>query len=138
MKHRTICKSLAVAVIVLFLGLAIQPSIANDLSVNTKSDVENEMREKGLGFISCFVFYIYFFARETRFAWNVEFELIDYDTGEIIEEKTKLFGYYLFKFVPIGNNYTINIITPNGNESISVPNLGFFHYSSIGIMITEY
>ncbi len=138
MKDRMLSKGLVVATILLFIGLAIQPSVANDVSVNMKSDNENTFRDKGLGFISCFVFYIYFFARETRLAWNVKFELIDYDTGEVIEEKARIFGYYLFKFVPRGHNYTINIITPKGNESISFPNLGFFHYLPIGILITEY
>jgi len=138
MKTNMSSKALTVAVIILFLGLAIQPSVADEVTVNTRNESENSVRDKGLGFISCFVFYIYFFDRETRFAWNVKFELIDYDTGEVIEETTRIFGYYLFKFVPRGHNYTINIITPKGNESTSFSNLGFFHYSPIGILITEY
>jgi len=138
MNQRTFCKTLALAVILLFLGLAVQPSVADEVTVNTRNESENSVRDKGLGFISCFVFYIYFFARETRFAWNVKFELIDYDTGKIIEEKTRVFGYYLFKFVPRGHNYMINISTPKGNESIALPNLGFFQYLPIGILITEY
>ena len=58
MKQGNIGKGLAIAVILLFLGLTIQPSIANELSVNTKIKDENKLRDKGLGFISCFVFYI--------------------------------------------------------------------------------
>jgi hypothetical protein len=138
MNQRIICKTLALAVILLFLGLAVQPSVADEVTVNTRNESENSVRDKGLGFISCFVFYIYFFARETRFAWNIKFELIDYDTGEVMEETTRIFGYYLFKFVPRGNNYTINVITPKGNESLSFSNLGFFKYIPIGIFIDEY
>ena len=90
------------------------------------------------GFILCTVIYIDFYSRCRKITRNVNFELSDYDTGDVIEEKTCFFGIYLFKFLSLGNNYVINVTAAKGSDTVVVRNMGIFRIIPINFVIFEY
>ena len=132
---------LVLCVIALFISVSVLSGVssANDISVSTETTGGNDdSRDWGFGFILCTVEHVDWFEREIWMAWNVTFELTDYDTGEVIEEKTCLLGIHLFKFLPRGHNYMINVSTSKGWETVGIANMGFFRYIPIYILIFDY
>jgi hypothetical protein len=100
-------------------------------------EVPMEGQDLDSGFILCMTYYIFFIARHSGVACFVKYELIDYDTGKIIEKATSLFGIHLFKFLPTGHNYKIKVTTPKGSKDTVVKNLSFFYWLPIGVLILE-
>ena len=125
----------------LMIGLMLVTLFPANLSANVSSNnVESTKEINGsenndFGFILCFAMH-FFWPKELKLAWNVIFQCKDLDTGQIIEEKTKLLGIRLFRFLPRGHDYEIKITTSKGQNSRIVEDLGFFRY--IRILITIY
>ena len=140
MKKEIIGKILTVAIILLFVSIGIQPGFAHEIPSSIRKDIysKDDSRENGLGFILCIVLHIDFIARKSWIPLFVEFELTDYDTGELIEKKKCLLGVHLFKFLPMGNNYIINVSTLVVNDTALVQNLGFFQKITIPILLPYY
>ena len=106
---------------------------ANVSSNNVESTKEiNGSENNDFAFILCSAFHHYV-PKALKLAWNVTFQCKDLDTGQIIEEKTKWLGVHLFKFLPRGHDYEINITTSKGQASRIVLNLKFFVYKKLVI-----
>jgi hypothetical protein len=140
MKINMLNKILIVSVIFLFVGMGFQPAFANEIPAsNTKvTSSKVETRDFGLGFILCVVLHVDFIGRTCWIPWFVEFKLTDYDTGELIEKKNCLFGVHLFRFLPMGKNYMINVTTLMVSDTALVKNLGFFKDITIAIHLPYY
>ena len=140
MKKEIIGKGLTVTVILLFVGIGIQPVFAHEIPASNTQEIspKDNTRENGLGFILCIVLHVDFISRNYWIPLFVEFELKDYDTGELIEKKICLLGVHLFKFLPRGNNYIINVSTLVVSDTIKVNNLGFFQKITIPILLPYY
>ena len=137
MKQRMICKALTVAVIILFIGLGVQQALADKIpnSVVKESFEDDNSPDINLGFILCSVRHIFWPERARRFTWNVNFECKDLDTDKIVENKTCLFGFHLFKFLTVGHDYEIKVTTSEGQETEKIDDLGIFRISDITIVI---
>jgi hypothetical protein len=140
MEKEIIGKGLTVAVILLFVGIGIQPSFAHEISASIPKETysKDDTRENGLGFIFCIVLHVDFIGRNSWIPLFVEFELTDYDTGELIVKKNRLLGVHLFKFLPRGNDYMINVSTLYVSDTKLVKNLGFFQQITIPILLPYY
>lgn len=136
--HKKILK--VVGITFLFLGVGIQSAIADEIPVSIvkESSEEENSLDINLGFILCSVRHIFWPERARRFTLNVNFECKDLDTGKIVENKTCLFGFHLFKFLTVGHDYEIKVTTSEGQETERVEDLGIFHFESITIVIFEY
>ena len=129
MKGNLLRKSLVVGVAILFIGICILPIVSSkDESIRNRSiEQESDSGDKGLGFILC---------RVTYFEIGIWIELglpgqnvkcINIDTGEVVRQgKTRVFGFYLFKFLPMGRDYKIIADTIYGKESKKVEDLFLF------------
>lgn len=117
-------KWLAIGIILLFFGITVQPSFAHEASImNEPNENDDTPKELGVGYILCRAYYVFWQARYTRPAFLVKFELIDYDTGKVIEEGTNLFGIHLFKPVQKGHDYVVKVTTARGAEYFKINNL---------------
>jgi hypothetical protein len=129
-------KCLAIGIILLFIGITVQPSFASEVSsIRESNENDDNSRDSELVNILCYAYYIFWVARSTRPAFFVKFELIDYDTGKVIEQTTKLFGIHLFKYVPKGHDYVIKVTTSRGWEDFKIQNLDSFYWLPIGIIV---
>ena len=129
-----------VVITIFIIGLMLVTLFPASLSANVSSNnVESRKEINGpenndIGFILCFAKH-FFWPKEIRLAWNVTFQCKDLDTGHIIEEKTKWLGIHLFKYLPRGHDYEINITTSRGQKSRIVHDLRFFKKITLTIQI---
>jgi len=130
MKQRTICKTFAVAVILLFVGLGIQPTVAvTQETTDSYGKYNKNDTSIGLGFILCIVYGVW----DPGFPMGLIFEPLvpvvceDLDTGNSRFGITRLLGFHIFKFLPIGHNYNIKIKTRQNWREQTVSNLNFIN-----------
>jgi len=80
-----------------------------------------------LGFILCRVCFMETWSWFIKGMPGQRIECIDLDTGEIVYKgKTRIFGYFLFKFFPFGHDYKITAETEYGRMSKKINDLDFF------------
>jgi hypothetical protein len=96
-------------------------------SFGEESSEKDDSRDIKLGFIFCRVCYMKI-GEWFQFGLPGEkIECVDLDTGEVVAEgKTRIFGFYLFKFLPLGHDYKITAHYEYGWDSKNVKDLGFF------------
>ena len=133
-------KIIILGVLFLFVGMGFQPAFAIEIPASNTNVTSSkvEMLDFGLGFILCIVLHVDFIGRTSWIPLFVEFELTDYDTGELIEKKNCLLGVHLFRFLPRGRNYMINVTTLRVSDTALVNNLGFFKDITIPILLPYY
>ena len=128
MKNKIYMKAFTVGISILVIGFSNLPSaISKNVSIYTESIEKDNSEVWGLGFILC---------RVTYFEIGIWIELglrgqkvkcIDLDTGEVVSQgKTRIFGFFLFKFLPIGHDYKIIADTIYGEDSKKVEDLFLF------------
>lgn len=138
MKKGLIRKGLVFSVIVLFLGVGFQPVFANDVSINTdKTKENNDLGDLGFSLIFCKVYHFNYILRVHGLAFLVKFELRDLDTGELIQEKSRLFGFHLFTNLQRGNDYEITVTSPLGSDTIRIEDISFFNLETLVIVYTQ-
>jgi hypothetical protein len=108
-------KLLVVGVIVLFIGVGVQPAFAVDVSVSKTSDNEKECNKKhnsiGLGFIMVVTGGGWPISPYRTFYIPVGFvsvSCIDLDTGYIRYGTTRFLSFYIFKFLKRGHSFKIS------------------------------
>jgi hypothetical protein len=133
MKQRTICKGFTVAVILLFVGLGVQPAVA-DKEQKIETEINDNEDDLGFGLILCNVYskipnpaYPDFFPFEHFFmpATGTIITCKDLDTGNIRIGMAK-YGWKLFKFLPIGHDYKIECFGVFNWEKRYINNLNGF------------
>jgi len=100
--------------------------------------VENKDSDDwGFGFILCYASIEYAELRHSIWLpWEMV-ECIDLETGNVVrQERTGLFGFCLFKYLPMGRDYKLTISTEEGSDSIIVRDLLFL--KRVGLRITVY
>jgi hypothetical protein len=121
------------------LMLVMIPSIivtASNPFINKETRNKNyEPLDANLSFIFCKVLLVVWYSGFTTIAWNVKFEIKDLDTCEIIEEKTRIIGMNLFKFLKMGHDYEIKVTTSYGQETLLIEDLNFFQSKTIKFLI---
>jgi hypothetical protein len=130
MVERLFRKGLVLGIILLFIGVLSSVSSANDTS-EIKETVEenNDSGDWGFGFILCWATYTHVGGRTIYPLSREKVECIDLETGNVIKQGTTgLFGFYLFKFLPLGRDYKLTISTEDGSDSFIVSKLGLFEY----------
>jgi len=135
-KRSLLYKSLVIGVVILFLCVGIHPAVAEE-DREQKTDVEIEGNEKssGRGFIVC----------KTRFWSNIFDRYIpvplnlviceNLDTGIIRFGFTHYLGFHVFKFLPMGHDYKLNVFPyPShwGGEQ-TVYNLSYLDFAIFSI-----
>jgi len=100
------------------------PDVSNNEDECNKNDTSI-----GLGFIVCIVYGIW----DPGFPMGLIFEPLvpviceDLDTGSSRFGITRLIGFHIFKFLPIGHNYNIKIKTRQNWREQTVSNLNFIN-----------
>ena len=97
-------KTFVTGVIVLFIGIAITPSI----NANTENEISS-----GRGFIICFT---RIRSPNMKLYLPATLSLVsceDLNTGQIKLGVTRFFGIHVFKFLPTGHNYKLNAYPPD-------------------------
>jgi hypothetical protein len=132
-------KVMIIGTVLLFILINISSGVSSkDISINEESIEENvEPRGWNLGFILLRVTYMEFSIWYKVGFYGQTVKCEDKETGEIIRTgKTGFFGFYLFKFLPMGHDYKITAITDKyGTMSRTVKNLGFFQRVDILFII---
>ena len=134
---RNVCfkKGLVVGIILLFIGVGIQPVYANNVSINNdKIKRYNDLGDSGFSLIFCKAYHFNYILRTHNLAFLVKFELRDLDTGKIIQENFRLIGYNLFTNLKRGNDYEITVISPRGHDTIRVKDISFFNVETLVIV----
>jgi hypothetical protein len=113
MKQRIIGKTLAVAVIILFIGLGVQPAFAVDVSTSIADSEDEYIKTNtsiGFGFIVCRTFFVYEVLGRDWYFPLPNFIIIceDLDTGNKRIGYAGLLGLHIFKFLPIGHDYKLS------------------------------
>jgi hypothetical protein len=92
-----------------------------------ESSEKEDSRDINLGFILCRVCYMRIGEWFQFGLPGQKIECVDLDTGEVVAEgKTRIFGYYLFKFLPLGHDYKITAHYEFGWDTKKVNDLGLF------------
>ena len=117
MKTRIICKTLAVAVIILFLGLAVQPSVA--------VQPEEEMDESTFGLCILLVWTYWTIGGGIPDSF-VKLKCEDLDSGFIRNRTSGLFGLHLFIGLKKGHTYRITAIEFDKSVVIEILNVWNF------------
>ena len=124
MKERTICKGLAVAVIILFLGLAVQPSVA--------VQPEQVKNESPIDFCVLMVWTISIIGAGVPEPFT-RIKCEDLDTGDIRYRFTGLLGFHLFIGLSRGHTYQITA-TVSGRSKKITPQY-FWNYLEVIVYI---
>ena len=133
--EKNLGKVLSVAVIVLFMSFSIQSVFADDINTNIEPKEEEETISEGgdvVGLDYGFIFVSATYRRQNerttwRLSWTV-IDCIDFNTGELVmQEKTGMLGFCLFKFLPQGFDYELIVPSLDGNSWCVIEDMGFFH-----------
>jgi len=129
-------KLLIFGIIALFICMGIQPAFANNVYIESnKTKENNDSTDIGFSFILCEVYHFFYILRIRRRAFFVNFEIRDFDTGELIQEKSRLFGIHLFSGLHLGKNYEITVTTSYDSKTIIIKDIGFFNYKTLDIIV---
>ena len=98
--------------------------------------VENkDSGEWGYGFILCFVSKGYVNGHHSGPLQGEVVKCIDLETGDVVrQERTGFFGFCLFKFLTIGNDYKLMVSSENINDSFIVRDLVFFQMVDLHLL----
>jgi hypothetical protein len=130
-------KLLIIGIIALFISIGFQPVFANDVSVNTdKTKGNSDSGDSGFSLIFCKVYHFDYILRIRYHAFLVKFELRDLDTGDLMQEKSRLFGIHLFTNLKMGNDYEITVTSPLGSKTIRTKNISFINFEDLVIVYT--
>ena len=130
-------KGLVVGIIILFIGVGVQPANADDISeIKETTEENNDSGDWGYGFILCYASIEYVQYRYSIFlSWKVV-ECIDLETGNVVrQDRTGLFGFCLFKYLPMGRDYKLTISTEEGSDSIIVRDLIYLKRADLRIIV---
>jgi hypothetical protein len=131
-------KGWVIGIIILFIGIGIQPVFANDISINTDTTKRNnDSGDLGFCTIFCTVYHFNYILRIHALAFLVKFELRDLDTGELIQEKSRFFGFHLFTNLQLGNDYEITVTSPLGSNTIRLKNIRMINFETLVIVFTN-
>jgi hypothetical protein len=122
-------RGLVVGISILVIGVSVLSSVSSkEVTIYNKTiDEHNYSEDWNLGFILGRVTYFEIGIWLESGVFGEKIECIDLDTGEVVsQEKTGIFGFFLFKFLPIGHNYKIISYFEYSQLSKKVENLGFF------------
>lgn len=127
-------KGLVVGIIVLFIGVGIQSTVANEVSVNKEIIKENDTSSdswgNGIIIIIIRTFRYEFMLRKYIIEPWVRLICEDLDTGEITHMITNFLGFRV-RFFQRGHDYRIIGYFGDGQQSITIEDLGFFYYGEI-------
>jgi len=129
MVERLYKKGLVIGIIILFIGVGIQPTSANDISISKEiTEKNNDSDDWGYGFIFVSATFRRQMERTTwRLRWTV-IDCIDLETGKVVmQEKTGMFGFCLFKFLPRGHDYRLIVPSLGGSSWCVIEDMGLFH-----------
>jgi len=134
-KSGLLYKTLVIGIIILFLGVTINPAVAEEDKVQ-KTDLEIEGNEKssGRGFIVCY----------TRIGFPISgiylpatLSLViceDLDTGRLRFGITRFLGIHVFKFLPMGHNYKLNAYPQSAwDGEQTIYNLSYYDVATFSI-----
>lgn len=132
-------KVMVIGTVILFILVNVFSNVSSkDISTNEEPIEENvEPGRWNLGFILLRVTYMEFSIwYEVGFP-GVKVKCVDKETGEIVSTgRTGFFGFYLFKFLSLGQDYKIIAVTDKyGTMSRTVKDLGFFQRVDILFII---
>jgi len=111
-------KILVIGVIILFIGIGIQPAISNEVSISNTSDDrdlrnDKEIEEKPSPFPWCIAIVNTMQFNINSLHWQdmglVPFSIENLDTGKIRRRITNILGYAVFLFLPREQEFLIKI-----------------------------